>query len=208
MCTECRTFVPALSPYGNATLSPKGARRRFPEPCEYASGHCPFLGGVLRLYPRCLSFWCLKVRVQGDRRRPWLPEIDDRDKRGLHHAFSLLKGPPSPHSSLSLAKSRAAWRTCWLMAVRATEESRGSSIFPSNQLFFWAPFARGQGHLPLVSQARNLRLFTNQIQSVSLCSRPVIFSFEIELRFPPFPLPEFLQSGVVSYSSFYPAFMG
>lgn len=45
------------------------------------------------------------------------------------------------------------------------EESRGNLTFPPNQSFLWAHFAQGQGHLPFVSQARNLRLFANYIQS-------------------------------------------
>lgn len=59
-------LCPGLSPYGNAALSPLGAGR-FPEPGECASGHCPLLGGVLRLYHGCLTFWCRRSQSSGRR---------------------------------------------------------------------------------------------------------------------------------------------
>lgn len=55
------------------------------------------------------------------------------------------------------------------MAVRAREKSRGNSTFPPNQNFLRAPFAQGQGHLPLVSQARNLKLFANCKPMLKAC---------------------------------------
>lgn len=49
--------------------------------------------------------------------------------------------------------------------------------------------SQGQGHLPLVSRARNLRLFANRSSGpfftdlTNLGSGLIFFSFEIELRF-------------------------
>lgn len=84
-----------------------------------------------------------------------------------------------------------------MMAARAREESRKNLTFPPNQSFLWACFAHAKATCILDSQARDLRVVASLSSGpfpisnlASLCSRPVIFSFEIVLRFPPFPLPE------------------
>ena len=130
MSAECRTFVPAPRPHGNATLSPEGAGR-FPEPGECASGHCPLLGGVLRLY-----LGCLKVRVQGrSRQRRGLPEIDVRDERGLHHHSHFLNSSggmgraSSAHTSPSLAGKGPAWRTCPIDGKESEKNPEGTGPF-------------------------------------------------------------------------------